>query len=170
MSVLVRPESKVARVVRRPPDSVARKSDHQRRDSTRASRFVPLGRCSGCPLKFSQGESRNSCLSTAPRAFWAHVRGRRSCCAETQLLLSAAIHRIEWTPPDLQPGLACSGPRITTADVCPATLGRLTHHSTPQRSARLGRGGRGRNWRCNGERLGLHLPIVAAGPSAFNLA
>ena len=40
MSVLVRPECKVTRVVRRQPDSKARKSDYVQRDTTRASRFV----------------------------------------------------------------------------------------------------------------------------------
>ncbi len=40
MSLLVRPECKMARVVRRPPDSESRKSEHLRRD--------PPGRGASC--------------------------------------------------------------------------------------------------------------------------
>jgi hypothetical protein len=40
MSVPFVPECKVARAIRRPSASVARKSDYLQRDSTRASRFV----------------------------------------------------------------------------------------------------------------------------------
>jgi hypothetical protein len=60
MSVLVRPECKVARVFRGLPDSEARKSVYLRYHEAEphainlesASRFVPLGRCSECPPMF----------------------------------------------------------------------------------------------------------------------